>query len=74
MVQSIDEYMREPHSVQLQASVRYIRDNGLDKLAEAVLNNRRDGIHYGHNRDYDGLGSEEKVIALLNRGLAEMKG
>jgi hypothetical protein len=46
-----------------------MKENGVDKLAEAVLCNQHNGIIYGHNRDYDGLGSEEKVIGLLYKGL-----
>jgi hypothetical protein len=56
------------HDVRLRAFVRCAREEGLEKLAEHVLRNQRNGIRYGHQKDYDGLGSEEAVLTLLRTG------
>lgn len=58
----------DSHDIRLRAFVRCVKEEGLNKLAEYVLRNQQNGIHYGHNKDYDGLGSEEAVLRLLRTG------
>ena len=58
----------DAHDIRLRAFVRYAKEEGVAKLAEYVLNNQQHGILYGHNKDYDGLGSEEAVLKLLRTG------
>lgn len=58
----------DDHDVRLRAFVRCAREEGVERLAEYVLENQRNGILYGYNRDYDHLGSEEAVLRLLRTG------
>ena len=57
-----------PHDVRLRAFVRCAKEEGVEKLAEYVLKNQQNGIYYGHQKDYDGLGNEEAVLKLLRTG------
>lgn len=45
------------------------KNEGIERLAEYVLRNQKNGIMYGWNKDYDNLGNEEAVIDLLHNGL-----
>jgi len=56
------------HDIRLRAFARCAKEEGLEKLAEYVLRNQQNGILYGHNKDYDNLGSEEAVLKLLRTG------
>ena len=58
----------DSHDIRLRAFVRCAKEEGLNKLAEYVVRNQQNGIYYGHNKDYDGLGSEEAVLRLLRTG------
>jgi hypothetical protein len=58
----------ESHDVRLRAFVRLAKEEGIQKLAEYVLKNQQNGILYGHNKDYDHLGSEEAVLTFLRTG------
>lgn len=53
------------HDVRNRAFIRYIKENGRDKLAERLYSNTQKGIFYGYGKDYDGLGSIEAVIQKL---------
>jgi len=55
----------DSHDIRLRAFVRCAKEEGIEKLAEYVLKNQRNGIYYGHQKDYDGLGNEEVVLKLL---------
>lgn len=54
-----------PRTLRIKAFVRFIRMHGKEKLGELLIKNQQHGIYYGHNRDYDHLESEEKVISIL---------
>ncbi len=56
------------HDVRNRVFVKVAKLEGVEKLAEYVWTNQQRGIHYGWNRDYDNLGSEEAVIDLLHNG------
>lgn len=56
------------HDIRLRAFVRCVKEEGVDKLAEYLLENQKNGIYYGHQRDYDGLVSEKAVLKLLRAG------
>jgi hypothetical protein len=56
------------HDLRNRVFVKVAKAEGVEKLAEYVWVNQQRGIHYGWNRDYDHLGSEEAVIELLHRG------
>jgi hypothetical protein len=56
------------HDVRLRAFVTFIQSEGAGALIDCLLQNEARGIQYGHQRDYDGLGSEEAVIRLLKTG------
>lgn len=62
----------ESHDIRIRAFVRCAREEGVEKLAEYVLRNQENGIKYGYQQDYDGLGSEEAVLKLLRTGEKEM--
>lgn len=51
--------------IRLRAFIIYIKQHGKDKLADRLFNNELKGIHYGHGKDYDGLGSIEKVLKRI---------
>ena len=53
------------HDVRLRAFIKYIKENGKDKLAERLYFNMQNGIYYGHGKDYDGIGSIDEVIKKL---------
>lgn len=63
-----EDMFSDSHDVRLRAFVRCAKEEGVDKLADYVLMNQQKGIQYGHGKDYDGLGSEEKVLKLLRTG------
>ncbi len=58
--------------VRLKAFVRYIRENGIPRFVERLRANLAAGIQYHYHDsllgDYDGLGSEDAVIRLLESG------
>ena len=58
----------ESHDIRLRAFVRFIRAEGLAKFARCIIENEKKGIRYGHQKDYDGLETEEDVIELLRTG------
>ena len=58
----------DSHDLRIRAFVRFIKNEGIEKLAERIIVNERNGIRYGYKKDYDGLGSEEEVIKLLRTG------
>lgn len=58
----------DSHDVRLRAFVHCAKEEGLEKLAEYVLRNQLNGVEYGHQKDYDGLDSEETVLRLLRTG------
>jgi hypothetical protein len=58
----------DTHDIRLRAFVRCAKEEGFSQLAIYVIKNQQNGIIYGHNRDYDHLGSEEAVLKLLRNG------
>ena len=60
-----------PHDLRIRAFVAFIKAKGAETLVDCLLRNEERGIHYGHDRDYDGRGSEQEVIRLLKTGLVE---
>lgn len=58
----------DSHDIRLRAFVHCAKEEGVEKLAEYVLINQQKGILYGHQKDYDGLVSEEVVLKLLRTG------
>jgi hypothetical protein len=64
-----EDMFSEHHDLRLRAFVCCAREEGVEKLAGYVLRNQQNGIIYGHQRDYDGLGSEEEVLKLLRTGV-----
>jgi hypothetical protein len=58
----------ETHDLRIRAFVRCIKEDGLEKLAEYLLENEKRGIHYGYQKDYDFKNSEDEVLALLRKG------
>lgn len=63
----------ESHDLRLRAFIRFIKDEGLAKLAECIIKNDKRGIKYGYQKDYDGLESDEEVIRLLKTGKRKKK-
>lgn len=59
----------EHHDIRNRTFVKVAKNEGIEKLAEYVLENQRNGIIYGWNKDYDNLECEEAVIDLLHNGL-----
>ncbi len=59
-------------SVRLRAFLRCAKEEGLDKLAEYLVRNARNGLryHYGFTfqGDYDGYKNEEQVLHALRTG------
>lgn len=56
------------HDIRLRAFIRCAREEGIERLAEYVVTNQKNGIMYGYQKDYDGLESEEAVLRLLRTG------
>ncbi len=63
----------ETHDVRLRAFVRFIKEHGLEILADCIIRNQNKGIRYGHQKDYDGFETEEEVIELLLTGVRKGK-
>jgi hypothetical protein len=63
-----EDMFSDSHDIRLHAFVRCAKEEGIEKLAEYVLVNQEKGIKYGHQKDYDGLNSEEEVLKLLKTG------
>ena len=63
----------ESHDLRLRVFVRFIKDEGLEELARCIIENEKHGIEYGHQKDYDGLETEEDVIKLLKTGIRREK-
>jgi len=59
----------EQHDIRNRTFVKVAKMEGIEKLAEYVFENQKNGIFYGWNKDYDHLESEEAVIDLLHNGL-----
>jgi hypothetical protein len=57
------------NDLRIRAFVAFIKAEGAEALIDCLLRNEAHGIYYGHNKDYDGKGSEEEVIRLLKTGL-----
>ena len=55
----------EHHDIRNRTFVKVAKKEGIEKLAEYVVQNQKNGIMYGWNRDYDNLENEEAVIDLL---------
>ena len=58
------------HDLRIRAFVAFIKTEGAVTLVNCLARNEARGIHYGHNRDYDGKSCEEEVIQLLKTGLS----
>lgn len=63
-----EDMFSESHDLRLRAFIRFIKEEGLDKLAECLVKNQENGTLYGYKKDYDGLESEEAVIKLIKEG------
>lgn len=63
----------ESHDVRIRAFVRFIKEEGVDRFADCILENEKKGVHYGYQKDYDGFNTEEEVIKLLKTGLRSVK-
>lgn len=59
----------EHHDIRNRTFVKVAKNEGIEKLAEYVIENQKNGIMYGWNKDYDNLEYEEAVIDLLHNGL-----
>lgn len=59
-----------PHDLRIRTFVAFIKAEGAETLIDCLLRNETQGIHYGHNRDYDNKSSEEEVVQLLKTGLS----
>lgn len=57
------------HGVKMRAHVRCIKEDGADKFIEYIMNNEKNGIKYGYQKDYDLLKTEDAVLGLLRTGL-----
>lgn len=59
----------EHHDIRNRTFVKVAKNEGIEKLAAYVLENQKNGIMYGWNKDYDNLENEEAVIDLLYNGI-----
>ena len=57
------------HDMRNRTFVKVAKAEGIDKLAQYVLENQNSGILYGWQKDYDNLESEEAIIDLLHNGI-----
>lgn len=64
-----EDMFGEDHDVRCRAFVKVAKAEGIEKLAEFVLENQKNGILYGWNKSYDNLGNEQAVMDLLHNGL-----
>lgn len=61
------DMFNEHHDIRNRTFVKVAKEEGVDKLAEYVAHNQKNGIIYGWNKDYDNLGSEQRVIDMLHK-------
>lgn len=59
----------EHHDIRNRVFVKVAKTEGINKLAQYVIDNQKNGIQYGWNKDYDNLESEEAIIDLLHNGV-----
>lgn len=59
----------EHHDIRNRTFIKVAKAEGIDKLAQYVLENQLNSIIYGWNKDYDNLEDEEAIIDLLHKGL-----
>ena len=59
----------EHHDIRNRTFVKVAKNEGIEKLVAFVLENQKNGIMYGWNKDYDNLENEEAVIDLLYNGI-----
>jgi len=57
------------HDIRNRTFVKCAKYEGIEKLAEYVLQNQENGIKYGWNKNYDNLDSEEAILDLLHNGM-----
>jgi N-acetylglutamate synthase-like GNAT family acetyltransferase len=60
--------------IRLRAFIIYIKQHGKDKLADRLYHNALKGIHYGHGKDYDNLGSIKAVIERIEGKMIKQLG
>jgi len=63
-----EDMFSEYHDVRNRTFIKVAKNEGIEKLAEYILNNQQNEIIYGYNKDYDNLETEEAVIDLLHNG------
>jgi hypothetical protein len=63
-----EDMYSDSHDVRIRAFARCIKEDGIDKLAEYLIENEKRGIKYGYRKDYDFKQSEEAVLELLRTG------
>lgn len=56
------------HDIRIRAFIKFMKEEGPEKLIKCLIENEKRGIKYGYQKDYDGKKSEEEVIALLREG------
>ncbi len=56
-----DNHMRN------RAFVKFAKEEGVERLVKCVMTNHAKGIVYGYQKDYDQLGTEAEVVALLTK-------
>lgn len=67
-----DNDMYSPtHDLRIRAFARCIKEDGIEKLAEYIIENEKQGIRYGYQKDYDFKQNEDMVLKLLRTGKSE---
>lgn len=68
MVPCNKDMFSDQHDIRNRVFVKVAKDEE-GKLLEYVIENQKNGIIYGWNRDYDNLDNEETIIDLLHNGV-----
>jgi hypothetical protein len=63
-----NDMFSDTHDLRIRAFVKFIKEEGLEKLAECLIENEKKGIKYGYQKDYDFKRSEDDVLELLRTG------
>lgn len=58
------------HDIRKRIFIKCAKEENIYKLAEYVLSNELNGIHYGWKKDYDNLENEYRVLNLLHNGIS----